>query len=614
MKNILKSLQFLKNYKLIVFLNIFVTIIVSILEIFSLISIVPLLDILFSKETTTSVLEQPESFSIFPLTDAIENIKLQFNYFSNQLFIQHSKQQLLIWICLFSFGMFLLKNIFVYLDNVMDRYIRFNVVRDQKEKVYNKVLQLPIHFFNSQKRGDILTRFTSDIDNIRISALGGYKMLFKQPIKILSYIVTMLFISVKLTLFIFLLIPILGFIISRISKTLKKRTHKVQDKSANLLALLDETMFGAKIIKSFTAEPFLQRRFTDANEDFTKTIKSIERRRVAASPVSEVLGIGIVMLVMWYGGQLILAENTALTGSLFTGFIVLFARLIDPIKQLSGEYSSLATGMASAERIEFFLSQKNEFGEDSSSTPVHFENKIEIHNLNFTYPESEKQVINGYNLTLKKGTTTALVGQSGAGKSTIADLLPRFYDAEDNSISIDGQPINSYSKYQVRSLIAYVSQEAILFNDTIYNNISFGMKHVTREQVIEAAKAANAHDFILNLEHGYETSAGERGSKLSGGQKQRITIARAILKNAPILILDEATSALDTESERLVQNAIEKLLENRTALVIAHRLSTIKNADQICVMQNGEIVEVGTHDQLIEKDGHYKTLTDMQAI
>lgn len=614
MKNILKSLQFLKDYKLLVFLNVLVTIVVSVLEIFSLISIVPLLDLLFSKETTTAIVEKPADFSLFPLGDAIDNIKLQFEYLSNQVFINYSKKQLLVWICLFSFGMFLLKNIFVYLDNVMDRYIRFNVARDQKEKVYSKVLQLPIHYFNNQKRGDILTRFTSDVDNVRISALGGYKMLFKQPIKILSYILAMVVISLKLTLFIFILIPILGFIISRISKTLKKRTHKVQDKASNLLAFLDETMFGAKIIKSFTAEPFLQHRFTEANEDLTKTMKSIERRRVAASPVSEVLGIGIVMLVMWYGGQLVLSESTALTGSLFTGFIVLFARLIDPIKQLSGEYSSLATGMASAERIEALLALENEFENDLDTTPIELNQTIEIRNLNFTYPKSEKQVVNNYSLTLKKGTTTALVGQSGAGKSTIADLLPRFYDAPNHSIFIDGKPINSYSKHQIRSLMAYVSQEAILFNDTVYNNISFGMKNVTKEQVIEAAKAANAHNFILNLEQGYETSVGERGSKLSGGQKQRITIARAILKNAPILILDEATSALDTESERLVQNAIEKLLENRTALVIAHRLSTIKNADQICVMQDGKIIEIGTHNELIAKDSHYKTLTEMQAI
>lgn len=614
MNYIFRSFGYLKDYKKNVLLNLVVTVIVSFLEIFSLLSIVPLLNILFTKGADIKDVEKPESFQLFPIDNAIKNAELQFEYFKYYISETYSKPTLLIWICVSIFCIFLLKNIFVFLDQVLERNIKYNVERDERRKFFENILNLPIFYFNNQKRGDILTRYSKDIVNLQQSALGGYKMLIKQPILVIFYIFSMFAISTKLTLFVFILIPVLGFLISRISKSLKKKAHYAKGTEAILLNYIDETMFGSKIIKAFSAENYLKEKFEESNQTLNKIIKSIERRQAASSPISETLGIGIVMLVLWYGGSLILSDNSKLTPEYFIAFILLFARLIEPIKSFSSLYSTLVVGMVSADRLNEFYSLESEFNPYLSDSPIPFQNKIEFQNIVFQYPESNKSVLKNISFSIPKGTTTALVGQSGAGKSTIADIVPRFFDVTDGDILIDQKSVKTYSKKSLRQLISYVSQEAILFNDTVANNIAFGLRNKTKEQIIEAAKIANAHEFIGQLEDGYDTIVGERGSKLSGGQRQRITIARAILKNAPILILDEATSALDSESEKLVQDAIDKLLKDRTALVIAHRLSTIKNAHQICVMQDGKIVEQGTHQELLSSGGYYKTLTEMQSL
>ena len=618
MKSILQSFRYLKKYNSRVVLNVFVTIIVAILEIVSLLSILPFLQIIFKNTDNTTPVPKPSNIEIFPIGDIGDQVKHHFNYWMYSLLQDHSKQQLLVYICIGVFLAFVIKNIFIYINQMIDRSIRYNVARDLRQSIYDKVLKLPIRYFSEQRRGDILTRFSNDTLKVESSVLNGFSLVFKEPVMVIFYLVSMLLISTKLTLFIFLLLPVLGFVVGRISKSLKRKSTSFQSKLGQLLSFLDETMFGAKVIKSFTAERYLYNRFSEENEKLRNIRKKIDIRHASSSPVSEILGIGSVMIVIWYGGSLILNNSAnALTGEMLIAYLVLFSRMISPLKSFSDLYSRLQDGLASADRIDEFLA----FGEEYPVMPDGevqsrpFNDEIHFENMSFHYPNSDVNVLKNINFSVPKGSTVALVGQSGAGKSTIADLLPRFYNVTDGQIKIDGENINNIPLQELRSMFSYVSQEAILFNDTVDKNIRFGLEHKTDEEVMEASKIANAHDFIMNLENGYQTNVGERGSKLSGGQKQRITIARAILKNAPILILDEATSALDTESERLVQDAIEKLLKNRTAIVIAHRLSTIKDADQIYVIDDGEIIEHGTHDELLtETNGHYKHLTEMQAL
>lgn len=613
MNNIKKSLLYLKGYEQKVILKMLVTIVVSFLEIFSLISIMPLLNVLFNIQEKSEILKKPDSIHLFPLNELVNSIKLNVQYAINNIVLEHEKGKILLILCVGLFLLITLKNIFVYVELILEGRIRNGIDRDAKKRIYTRVLELPIHQLNNQRKGDILTRFTKDVEFFQHSVLSGLKIIFKQPIMIFFYLIAMIAISPQLTLFVFVLIPPLGFVISKISKSLKKNSHRAQEQSGELLSQLDETISGSKVIKAFTAESFLSHQFSMVNEKLRATKNKIDNRRRAASPVSETLGVGLVMIVLWYGGTLILKENSALSAGSFITFIVIFSRLISPLKSFSELSSDLAVGMASAERIDEFLDKESEFSSEER-TKIEFKNQIEFKDISFRYPDSELDVIKNFNLNLQKGKTIALVGESGAGKSTIADLTSRFYEPSLGSIYIDGKPIQEYSKYQLRGLIAYVSQEAVLFNTTILNNISFGVENVTKEQIIEAAKVANAHEFIIEQENGYDTIVGERGANLSGGQRQRITIARAILKNAPILILDEATSALDSESEKLVQEAIDILLKDRTALVIAHRLSTIKNAHQICVMQDGKIVEQGTHQELLNSGGYYKTLTEMQSL
>ncbi len=619
MKSILQSFSYLRNYTTRTMLTGFLTVIVAIFEVVSLFSVLPFLRLIFPKngEETLVPVEKPDAFTLSSLTDLGDQIGHHFNYWMYNLAVNYTKLEILTYMSILVFITFFLKNVFVYLNKLVEKGIVYNVSMDLRQNIYDKVLQLPMTQFTEQKRGNILTLFSNDITKLETSVLSGFMLLIKEPIMIFFYITSMLLISPKLTLFIFILIPTLGFLIGQISKSLKRTSTEFQDFFGTLLSSLDETMFGAKVIKSFTAERYLHNRFAYANRQLKKIHKRIFVRRMAASPISEALGIGLVMIVLWYGGYLILkGDNTTITGEILIAYLLLFSRLITPIKSLSTQYSLLQDGMASSDRISNFLSSDVEYPVLPKEVhTLEFNDSIEFDQVNFWYPKSEKQILKGLNLSLPKGTVTALVGHSGAGKSTIADLLPRFYDVTDGQILLDNKNINDISLEQLRGIIAYVSQEAILFNDSVRNNICFGMENKTEEEIIQAAKIANAHQFISELEQGYDTNIGDRGTKLSGGQRQRLTIARAILKNAPILILDEATSALDTESERLVQEAIDHLLENRTALVIAHRLSTIKNADNICVVENGQIIEQGSHEQLLKKQhGYYKSMTELQMV
>lgn len=607
MKNIIRALSYLKEYKGKVALNILFTIVAALLEVVSLLSVIPFLEVIFRKNEVVAV-KPSEAMSLSTIKDYIA-------YYVNDLIGNVEKVDVLKYICFFVVILFVLKNCFVFLNRYMSKVIRFLVATELRDRIYKKILSLPTSYYNDQKRGDVMTRFSNDISQLESSVLGSYELIFKEPVMILFYFISLLLINAQLTLFTLLLIPILGLIVARITKSLKKSSIKAQQRSSDLLSLLDETMLGAKILKSFTAESFFYQAFQSINQEYLRLEKRINKRITAASPLSEVMGITIVMVVLWYGGNLVLKDDSSFSGGMLIGFLIVFARLIDPLKSFSNSFSTLERGMASANRIDEFLATENPIKDHIRAVNKDsFQDRIVFQDIQFIYPNTEKPVLQNVSITVPKGKTIALVGQSGAGKSTFADLLPRFYDVTSGQIVIDDINIKEIKIKDLRKLISYVSQEAILFNDTIENNIRFGLKHVSREQVEIAAKMANAHDFILEQEQGYQTIVGERGGKLSGGQKQRITIARALLKNAPILVLDEATSALDTESERLVQGAIDQLLKNRTAIVIAHRLSTIKHADQIYVFNQGRVIETGNHDELIMQGGHYKKLTEMQAI
>lgn len=619
MNSIIQSFRYLKGHYHRVTVNAVLTVIIAIFEILSVGLIIPFLDLIFNKGDTAKQVAKPTSeFSFFPINNIKEQVEIHFNYWFSNYIEDHSKLKMLTMICIIVFLTFLIKNILIYVNKMVERSVLYNVAKEQRQKLYEKVLRLPMSQFSEQRRGDILTRFSSDILKLESSVLNGFMLLFKEPINILFYLIAMLFISVKLTLFILILIPTLGLVIGYISKSLKKSSTKYQEKLSILISYLDESMFGAKVIKAFNGETLLNERFSKENYALKRIHKKIYLRRVAASPVSEALGIGLVMIVLWYGGSLILSDSAnQLDGKMLIFYLLLFAKLITPVKALSNQYSVLQDGLASGDRLDAFLASDEEFNElpKQPNQELRLEKGVQLDNVSFSYPNSEKRVLKNLSLDLPKGSVTALVGQSGAGKSTIADLLPRFFNVNEGAIKIDGQNINEIALEDLRSMFSYVSQEAILFNESIRNNIAFGQEGVSEEEIIRAAKIANAHEFILGLEGGYDSNVGERGSKLSGGQKQRITIARAILRDAPFLILDEATSALDTESERLVQDAIEHLLENRTALVIAHRLSTIKNADKICVIDDGKIVEQGSHTELVQKEnGHYRMLTELQSV
>ena len=492
--------------------------------------------------------------------------------------------------------------------------LRTGVVRDIRVEVYEKVLKLPLSFFSEERKGDIIARMSADVQVVEGSITSSIDMLIRQPIAILVCFFTLFTVSWQMTLFVLIVAPIAGWIMGVVSRKLKSQSAAVQGQWGDIIAQLDETLGGLRIIKAFIAESKMQKRFAFVNDEFRKGMNAMIIRQNAAHPMSEFLGTIIIVVVLWFGGSLILNESNLIDASTFIFYMVILYSVINPLKELSKATYQIPLGLASMDRIDFILKAENPIKDPENPQPFkNFEEQIELRGVNFSYIEG-RPVLKNINLTVPKGKTIALVGQSGSGKSTLVDLIPRYHDVAEGEVLIDGRNIKGIRISELRALIGNVNQEAILFNDTFYNNITFGVDNATMEQVVEAAKIANAHDFIMESENGYDTMIGDRGGRLSGGQRQRVSIARAILKNPPILILDEATSALDTESERLVQEALERLMKSRTTIAIAHRLSTIKNADEICVLYEGEIVERGQHEELIEKNGYYKRLYDMQQL
>lgn len=505
-----------------------------------------------------------------------------------------------------------LKTGFAYMGSYENIYIRNGVVRDIRKKIYAKILSLPIPFFSEEKKGDIISRMTSDVQEVEESIMNSLDMFFQSPILILVYLTSMLFMSWELTIFVLVMLPIMGGLIGRVGKNLKRHSREGQNKMGVILSVMEETLSGLRIIKAFNAERKVDAKFTQEIEEYRRIQNRLMRRRSLAHPMSEFLGTIVIVIVLWFGGTLILNNTGGLSAEQFISYIALFYSIINPAKNLTNSFYSIQKGLAAMDRIDDVLKAESPIKEPEKPEILYdFKDSIEYKQVDFSYNESKK-VLKNVSISIPKGKMVALVGQSGSGKSTFVDLLPRFYDVQKGGISIDGVDIRNMSFYDLRELMGNVNQDPILFNDTIYNNIAFGVENATQEQVEAAAKIANAHEFIINAENGYQTIIGDRGSKLSGGQRQRLSIARAVLKNPPIMILDEATSALDTESEKLVQNALDNLMKNRTSIVVAHRLSTIKNADIICVFHEGEIVEKGTHEELLQLNGIYSKLYNMQ--
>lgn len=537
-------------------------------------------------------------------------IKNNFYYYATQTLDVGQGGKVLFLLGLFLVITTIMRTAASYLGSYFIIPVRTGVVRDIRLQINNKILALPMGFFSNERKGDIIARMTGDVNEVENSVMASLDMVSKNPIMILIYLATMFFLSWQLTLFVFVLLPVAGYVMGVVGRNLKKRSVEAQNKWGVLISQIEETISGLRIIKAFNAEKKIEQRFGQTNEEFRKMSNRIARRQSLAHPMSEFLGTITIAIVLWYGGSLILGESSSLSAPTFIYYLTIFYLIIPPAKDLSKSAYAIQKGLASMERIDKILKAENNITDPENPKPIAFNKEIAYRNVWFKYENT--WVIKDISITVPKGKTVALVGQSGSGKSTMVDLLPRFYDVQEGGIYIDDTNIQDCKVRDLRELMGNVNQKAILFNDTFYNNISFGVENTTMEDVIQAAKIANAHDFIMAYEDGYNTNIGDGGNKLSGGQQQRISIARAILKNPQILILDEATSALDTESEKLVQDALEKLMANRTTLVIAHRLSTIKNADEICVMHEGEIVERGHHDDLYELNGYYRKLCDMQ--
>lgn len=610
MKEIIRVLsRFVPPYKKFLVLSILFNMLSAVFTLVSFSAIGPILKMLFKVQEDT-VFDYMD-ISLDGVHSVKEAILNNVNYYLSLQIQQSGTQYVLFMVGLYLIVMTFFKTASAYLGSYFMIPIRTGVVRDIRNSLFKKILSLPIGFFTSERKGDVMARMTGDVAEVENSIMASLDMLFKNPILICFYLAAMLIISWKLTVFVLILLPLSGYIMGTVGKKLKRTSAVGQQQWGELMSQIEETLGGLRIIKAFCAEHKIFDRFFKSNEGFKRTINRISSRQALAHPMSEFLGTITIVIVLWYGGSLILSGDSSIDASLFIVYLTIFYSIINPVKEFSKAGYAVQRGLASIDRIDKILTAENPIVSPKHPEQIEtLSDKIEYKNVSFKY--NTEWVIKDVNLTIKKGQTIALVGQSGSGKSTMADLLPRFYDVDEGSIVIDGVDIRNLDVSRLRGMMGNVNQEAILFNDTFFNNIAFGVENATMEQVVEAAKIANAHEFIVASDEGYETNIGDRGCKLSGGQRQRISIARAILKNPPVLILDEATSALDTESEKLVQDALDKLMQNRTTIVIAHRLSTIKNADLICVMHDGEIVERGRHDELIALNRYYKRLVDMQ--
>lgn len=608
MKSLQTIFKYVKNYPSLIVAYFGFNILSAIFGVISLGMVSPFLMLIFGQGDTFKAISGNGSSATNPL-----------NYLKEKLFAllqtPGGNATALLILCLFIFVAIILKNVFAYMSMYFLNPIRNRILNDMRFNMYQKILQLPVGYFSEQRKGDVMSKLSNDLSDVEGSTISVMESIFREPIVIILSMIYLVVLSPQLTLFLLVFLPVAGFILGRIGRSLKKQNVQVLQQFGSIFSTIEETLGGIRIIKAFNAEKKIERKFNAENEHLFHLKNRANRRRDLASPVSEAMGVTAVLCILYYGGKLVLASNSAfsLNAGDFIAYIAIFSQLIQPLKALSNASYNIQKGSASIERIESLINENVEIKEPENPVPLtQFASQIELKNISFKY--EDQYVLKNISLTIKKGQTIALVGSSGAGKSTLADLIPRFIDATEGEVLIDGINIKEYSLHSIRSLMGIVTQEAILFNDTIANNISLGVENAEQKDIEQAARIANAADFIQKKEEGYETGVGERGTKLSGGERQRLTIARAVLKNPPILILDEATSSLDTESERLVQDAINNLMSNRTSIVIAHRLSTIRHADEIVVLTKGEIVERGTHESLILQNGFYKKLVDMQEV
>ncbi len=602
MKSFWRLLQYIRNYRLYVVGNIVSNILTALFTVVSAPLLIPFINILFGKTDLVST----------PPASWWQDLEYSINYLTSRIIFTFGREQALVYVCAAIVTMFFFKNLFHYLSLFFMAPVRNGIIRDLRKQLFDKILHLHLGYFSEKRKGDLMSRITADVQEVEWSILNVLEAIFREPLIIIGSLVTMIFLSPSLTLFVFVLMFFTAFIIGAIGRTLRKSSHEVQEKLGTLVSIVEETLGGLRIIKGFNAEAYQGQKFDSENNAYRRLLTKVLWRRDLASPLSEFMGIGVVAVLLWYGSRQVF--NDELQAATFLTFIYVFYNVIQPAKQFTRAIYNVQKGIAAMLRVEKVLDARNNIQEAPGALPIaDFKQAIEYRSVGFAYKPEEGNVLMDIDLYIPKGKIIALVGASGAGKSTLADLLPRFYDVQQGGIFIDGVNIKNYKLRDLRSLMGIVSQEAILFNDTIYNNIVFGLENASEEDVIRAAKIANAHDFIMATELGYQTNIGDRGSKLSGGQRQRLTIARAVLKNPPILILDEATSALDSESEKLVQEALLHLMKHRTSIVIAHRLSTIQHADEIVVMRDGRIVEQGSHRELLNRAGEYQKLVELQA-
>jgi len=603
-----KILKYAKPYIKYAWLNVLFNILYAIFNVLSVLGFIPVLGILFGKEERVYI--KPTYNGIASLFDYVQGT---FNYKVTELLESGGIDKALLFICILSFSLFFFKNLFRYLASFVLAFLRNGVIKDLRDSIYRKIIELPLAYFSEKKKGDIIARMTSDVQEVENSFLTSLETIVREPLTIVLTLIAMFAISAKLTLFVFILLPVSGFIISAISKKLKANSLLAQEETGNFLSFIEETLTGLRVIKGFNAENKIEYKFNKSTTKFRNLMTSVIQRKTLASPMSEFLGSATIIAILWFGGRLVLGENSDMTPQEFFGYIGLFYLVLNPAKAISSAFYSIQKGNASAERILTVLETENDIIDKPNALKKEtFDKNISFENISFKYKDD--YVLKDFSLNIPKGQTVALVGQSGSGKSTLANLITRFYDVNNGVIKIDGIDIKDISQKSLRGLMGIVTQDSILFNDTVYNNISLGVNNTTLEKVMDAATIANAHEFIVDLPQQYQTNSGDSGNTLSGGQKQRLSIARAVLKNPPIMVLDEATSALDTESEQLVQKALEKMMENRTSLVIAHRLSTIQKADLIVVMKKGKIVEQGKHNELLDKKGEYFKLVTMQSL